>query len=120
MSAPHPGASYNPPVRAHEELLMEAYEVERRRQEEADRLMEAKKKIEQAREFAADDAMEGVPAGMVVDEIKDDGEMKVDTPAVVPKKPPTKKSKQQRTRIAKQKAEVRTSKTRTATMTNEP
>jgi len=105
VSAPHPGASYNPPVQAHGELLMEAYEVERRRQEEADRLLEAKKKIEQACAFAVDDAMEGVPTGMIVDEIKDDGEMRVDTPAVVAKRAQTKKSKQQRARIAKQKAE---------------
>ncbi|KAF8126797.1 hypothetical protein EV363DRAFT_1452822 [Boletus edulis] len=48
---------------------------------------------------------EGVPAGMVIDQIKDDEETVANTPAVVPKRLPTKKTKQQRTRIAKQKAE---------------
>ncbi|KAI9567611.1 P60-like protein [Boletus coccyginus] len=105
VSVPHPGASYNPPVQAHEELLMEAYKVEKRRQEEADRLLESRKKIEQARAFAANAVTEGVPTGMVIDEIKDDKETIVNTPAVVPKRLPAKKTKQQRTRMAKQKAE---------------
>lgn len=85
---------------------MEAYEVEQRRQEEADRLWEVQQKIEQARAFAASDIMEGVPAGMVIDEIKDDGEIIANTPAVVPKRLPMKKTKQQVTRMAKQRAEV--------------
>ncbi|KAG9310111.1 ribosome biogenesis protein Nop53/GLTSCR2 [Chiua virens] len=59
VSAPHPGASYNPPVQAHQELLMEAYKVEQQRQEEADRLQDAKKKIEQARASAAIDCLGG-------------------------------------------------------------
>lgn len=107
VSVPHPGASYNPPVQAHEELLMEAYKMEQRRQEEADRLLEARKKIEQAQAFAANDATEGIPAGMVIDEIQDDGEMDTNTPAVVPKRLPARKTKQQRARMVKQKAEVR-------------
>lgn len=107
VSVPHPGASYNPPVQAHEALLMEAYKIEQRRQEEVDRLREAQQKIEQARAFAANDITEGIPAGMVIDEIKDDGETITNTPAVVPKRLPTKKTKQQITRMAKQKAEVR-------------
>ena len=104
---PHAGASYNPPVQAHEELLMEAYQVAQRRQDEADRLLDAQKKIEQAREFAVNDVLEGVPAGMVVDEVKDDAEMALDILAVVPKRVPAKKTKQQRARMARQKAEVR-------------
>ena len=107
VSVPHPGASYNPPVQAHEELLMEAYKIEQRRQEDADRLLEARKKIEGARAFAANEVMEGVPAGMVIDEIKDDGETIAHTPAVVPKRVGARKTKQQRARKAKQKEEVR-------------
>ncbi|KAG8216204.1 ribosome biogenesis protein Nop53/GLTSCR2 [Butyriboletus roseoflavus] len=53
VSIPHPGASYNPPVQAHEALLIEAYKIEQRRQEEVDRLREAQNKIEQARVFAS-------------------------------------------------------------------
>lgn len=106
VSIPPPGASYNPPVQAHEALLMEAYKIEQRRQEEADRLRETQKKIEQARAFAARDVTEGVPAGMVIDEIKDDGETIINADAVVPKRLPTRKTRQQLTRIAKQRAEV--------------
>ena len=86
---------------------MEAYKVEKRRQEEIDRLLESRKKIEQARAFATNAVTFGVPAGMVIDEIKDDGEPIANTPAVVPKRLPAKKTKQQRTRMAKQKVEVR-------------
>ncbi|KAH0831325.1 P60-like protein [Lanmaoa asiatica] len=105
VSVPHPGASYNPPVQAHEALLMEAYKVEQHRQEEAERILEAQKKIEQARTFAANDVTEGIPAGMIIDEIKDDGEAITNTLAVVPKRLPARKTKQQFTRMAKQKAE---------------
>lgn len=107
VSVPHPGTSYNPPVQAHEELLMEAYKIEQRRQEEADRLREAQQKIEQARAFAANNTTEGVPAGMVIDDIKDAGETIANTPAVVPKRLPMRKTKQQIARRVKQKAEVR-------------
>jgi hypothetical protein len=44
---------------------------------------------------------------MVIDEIKEDGETFTNTPAVVPKRLGAKKTKQQRARKAKQKAEVR-------------
>lgn len=107
VSIPHAGASYNPPVQAHEELLMEAYKAEQRRQDEADRLRESQKKIEQARAFTQNDVVDGVPAGMIIDEIKDDGETVANTPIVVPKRLPPRKTKQQRARMAKQKAEVR-------------
>jgi nucleolar protein 53 len=83
VSVPHPGASYNPPVQAHEELLVEAYKVEQRRQEEADRLLEAREKINRARAFAVNAVTEGVPAGMDIDEIKDDGETIANTTVIV-------------------------------------
>ena len=57
--------------------------------------------------FAANDMTEGVPAGMVIDEIKDDGETIVNTPAVVSERLGARKTKQQRAPKAKQKAEVR-------------
>ena len=48
--------------------------------------MGARKKIEGARAFAANEVTEGAPAGMVSDEIKDDGETIANTSAVVPKR----------------------------------
>ena len=59
------------------------------------------------RVFAANDVTEGVPTGMVIDEIKDDGETIANTPAVVSKRLGARKTKQQRARKAKQKTEVR-------------
>ncbi|KAF9231246.1 P60-like protein [Melanogaster broomeanus] len=81
VSVPHQGASYNPP----------AYKVEQRRQEEADKLA----------------VVEGVPAGMVVDEIQDEEEAVITTDAVVSRKQPARKTKQQRARMAKQRGEKR-------------
>ena len=60
-----------------------------------------------SRAFAANDVTEGVPAGMVIDEIKDDGEPIANTPAVVSKRLGAKKTKQQCAPKAKQKAKVR-------------
>ncbi|KAF9225057.1 P60-like protein [Gyrodon lividus] len=106
VSVPHQGASYNPPVRAHEELLLEVYKVEQRRQEEADKLARLQKKIEQARAFAASDVTEDVPVGMVVDEIMDE-ELATMTDVAVSRKPAPRKTKQQRARMEKQRAEKR-------------
>ena len=72
---------------------MEAYKIEQRRQEDADRLLEARKKIEGARAFAANEVTEGVPAGMVIDEIKDDGETIANTSAVVHKRVSARRTK---------------------------
>ncbi|KIJ16577.1 hypothetical protein PAXINDRAFT_30674, partial [Paxillus involutus ATCC 200175] len=106
VSVPHQGASYNPPVLAHEELLMEAYKAEQRRQEESAKLAALRKKIEQARAFAANDVTEGVPRGMVVDEINDE-EVVTTVDMAVSTKRPMRKTKQQRARMEKQRAEKR-------------
>jgi hypothetical protein len=60
-----------------------------------------------ARAFAANEVTEGVPTGMVIDEIEDDGETIANTPVVMPKRVGARKTKQQRARKAKQKVEVR-------------
>ncbi|KIK91165.1 hypothetical protein PAXRUDRAFT_643726 [Paxillus rubicundulus Ve08.2h10] len=104
VSVPHQGASYNPPVLAHQELLMEAYKAEQRRQEESAKLAAFRKKIEQARAFAANDVTEGVPGGMVVDEINEE-EALTTVDMVVSTKRPARKTKQQRARMEKQRAE---------------
>jgi hypothetical protein len=59
------------------------------------------------RAFAVNAVTEGVPAGMDIDEIKDDGETIANTTVVVPRRLGVRKTKQQRARKAKQKAEVR-------------
>ena len=56
--------------------------------------MGARKKIEGARAFAANEVTEGAPAGMVIDEIKDDGETIANTSAVVHKRVGARRTKQ--------------------------
>ncbi|KAG1725518.1 P60-like protein [Suillus lakei] len=93
---PHQGSSYNPPAAAHDELIMEACRVERRRQEEADRLAEVRRKVADARALATN-VTEGLPLGMTLDEIPaDDCEPVAQHDAVVSKKPSARKTKQQR------------------------
>jgi nucleolar protein 53 len=84
---------------------MEAYKAEQRRQEESAKLAALRKKIEQARAFAANDVTEGVPRGMVVDEINDE-EVVTTVDMAVSTKRPMRKTKQQRARMEKQRAEV--------------
>jgi len=85
---------------------METYKVEKQRQEEVDRLLESRKKVKQARTFATNAITEDVPAAMVIEEIKDDGEMIANIPTIVPKRLPARKTKQQCARMAKQKAGI--------------
>ena len=73
--------------------------------------MRARQKIECACEISVNGVTGGVPAGMVIDEIKDDGETITNIPAVAPKRLDARKTKQQRARKAKQKAEVRSKET---------
>ena len=41
---PHQGTPYNPPVEAHQEVILKAYEAEEKRLREAEKLAEVKKK----------------------------------------------------------------------------
>ncbi|KAG2129180.1 P60-like protein [Suillus bovinus] len=98
---PHQGSSYNPPSAARNELIVEACKIERRRQDEADRLAEVRQKVANARALATD-VTEGLPLGMILDEIPaDDGETIVQHDAVVPKKISARKTKQQRAKAVR-------------------
>ncbi|KAI6019126.1 P60-like protein [Pisolithus marmoratus] len=105
VSLPPEGASYNPPVQAHHDLVLQAYTVEKRKQEELDNLASFREKIERAKENASN--AEDVPIGMTVDDgVADDeneGEVKGD--GVVQKRKTVKKTKQQRARAMKLRAE---------------
>ncbi|KAI6039171.1 P60-like protein [Pisolithus marmoratus] len=105
VSLPPEGASYNPPVQAHHDLVLEAYTVEKRKQEELDNLVSFREKIERAKENASN--AEDVPIGMSVDDgvvdDEDEGEVKGD--GVVQRRKTVKKTKQQRARAMKLRAE---------------
>lgn len=107
---PHQGTSYNPPVDAHTELILKADDLEQRREKEAERLKEIKARISGA-VGSVGGTQDGVPEGMALDEAIEDDETQgegegddVDGPSV--KKAPTRKTKQQRTKAARQRAEV--------------
>lgn len=48
VAAPHEGTSYNPPMQAYTELLLEAHQQEEKRVQEAERLAEVKRRMENA------------------------------------------------------------------------
>ncbi|KAI5984074.1 P60-like protein [Pisolithus albus] len=107
VSLPPEGASYNPPVQAHNDLVLEAYAVEKRKQEELHNLASYREKIELPKGNVG--SAEDVPAGMTVDdgvaddEGEDEGDLKGD--AVVQRRKTVKKTKQQRARMMKLRAE---------------
>lgn len=114
MSIPHQGTSYNPLVDAHEELLRDAHEVEVRREQEAVRLQEIKRKLDAARVVTSTTAQEGVALGMEVDErVEEDHFDEVndanDATEAPIKKVPRRKTRQQRQKAARLLAEVRLS-----------
>lgn len=112
IDEPHQGSSYNPPVGAHTELITKANRLEEKRFEEAEKLKAIKEKIS----GAVGDGVpgeDGVPAGMVVDNNAnsddEDGEVGDGDDAPLPKKMPARKTKQQKAKAARQRAEVRSS-----------
>ena len=88
-------------------MILEAYQIEKRKQDEADRLAEYREQIDKAQQNSLGGIADGVPLGMIVDEILDDVDEPVPTDdAVVPRRSSGRKTKQQRARILKQKVEV--------------
>ena len=114
MPAPHEGASYNPPLTSHQELLRAANEVEEQKLKGVDELEAMKAKMEKARQVAAAEAAAhiavGVAPGMTVQEVADQAEEAEETEGAEPpppKKMPERKTKQQRKKAEKLRAEVR-------------
>jgi nucleolar protein 53 len=105
---PHPGMSYNPPASAHHELLLKAHEIEEDREKKANKLAEAKAKIEQAKS-TVQDVDQGVALGMTVGLVNSETESEnadEDDGITHSKKLPERKTKQQRRKAAKLQAEV--------------
>jgi nucleolar protein 53 len=107
ITEPHQGTSYNPPVEAHTELILKAHEVEEKKAKEAEKMMAIKDRI--GRGFVATRSIEdGVPEGMTVDEgAGDDVEGEAGgEEAPIAKKMPERKTKQQKAKAARLRAEV--------------
>lgn len=97
---PHQGTSYNPPVDAHQELLLTAHEKEEKRLQEEERLAEIKQKISKLSQD--DDGDMNVAPGMKLDEVEEEEkeDKEEETSVIPPKKAPERKTKQQRRKAA--------------------
>ena len=104
VPAPHAGTSYNPPEAAHTTLLLAAHEAELRRVQEAEALAATKARILGARNIDG----EGTARGMLIDKPVDDpAESEREPESVNPTAMPLRKTKQQRRKAEKLRAEVR-------------
>ena len=104
VPAPHAGTSYNPPEAAHTTLLLAAHEAELRRVQEAEVLAATKARILGARNIDG----EGTARGMLIDKPGDDpAESERELESVNPTAMPLRKTKQQRRKAEKIRAEVR-------------
>jgi len=104
---PHQGTSYNPPVRAHQELIYDALEAEKKRLKDLNKFADIKTKMEKA--LDANDITEASGAsGMKIDDFGENDvkeEEGADT-AIVKPRPTQRKTKTQRNKELKLRAEV--------------
>ncbi|KAI0074340.1 P60-like protein [Panus rudis PR-1116 ss-1] len=114
VPTPHEGTSYNPPVTSHQTLLQAAIQKEEQRAKEAEENQAMRAKLEEARKKAAEEEMnadgEGAVAGMKVDLPKEGQEEtnEDENGEILPaKKMPERKTKQERLKAAKRRAESR-------------
>jgi nucleolar protein 53 len=117
VPAPHAGTSYNPPEAAHTELLRAAHEAELRRAQEAEALEATKARILSTRHADGGNGDDGAP-GMLIDKPGDRVEEQediihadqsqdgLDATASATKPAPQRKTKQQRRKADKLRAEV--------------
>ncbi|KAJ7578394.1 ribosome biogenesis protein Nop53/GLTSCR2 [Mycena floridula] len=104
IAEPHQGTSYNPPVNAHQELLLKAHEIEEKRVNDAAKMAEFKAKIDSAWHVPQDPP--GVPPGMRVDVVPAQ-DLDEEEEEVIAKPMPERKTKQQRRKAARVLAEKR-------------
>jgi nucleolar protein 53 len=108
VAEPHQGSSYNPPVSAHQELLRTAHEIEEQRVKSAEYHKIIRDKVAAARHVVNDEIDNGMPTGMTLDPLEEDPEMEEQGDGVRVSKPqPERKTKQQRRKAEKQRAEKR-------------
>lgn len=109
VPSPHEGASYNPTVSSHQELLRIAHTLEEQRVMEAERLAVVKEKISAAVGNAGE-MVEGVAKGMTVDVPQEkEATTGVDEEAELPlpKKPTKRKTTHERRKQSKLRAQKR-------------
>ncbi|EDR12759.1 uncharacterized protein LACBIDRAFT_292782 [Laccaria bicolor S238N-H82] len=104
---PHQGTSYNPPVEAHHELILKAYEAEEKRLRDAEKLAEVKKKMEDS--YMVEPLEEGLAAGMKLAEkvLVEDDEAEEEKEERVVKSVPDRKTASQKNKAKRLLAEKR-------------
>lgn len=110
VSTPHQGASYNPPVEAHQELLRLAHEKAEVEEKMLERYASVKEKMEAARRVHAEETKPGVPTGMSVDDLamaEEDEEEGETAEGMAAKKAPARKTAKQRRKAKELQREVR-------------
>jgi nucleolar protein 53 len=110
---PHQGTSYNPPVDAHQELLLKAAAVEEKRLKDVEKLAAVKAKMDNA--LQESDGLDSLAAaGMTItsqvddENAKEEEEVKVEDGqgSFLPAKLPERKTKAQKNKAARVLAEV--------------
>jgi nucleolar protein 53 len=106
VPSPHEGTSYNPSVAAHTSLLQKAVEAEERMANEEAELRRTKEQMERARRIAQEEVVLGIAPGMEVQEIAEEDKHDNAPVGVPAKKIPERKTKRERRKIEKLRAEV--------------
>lgn len=105
---PHQGSSYNPPAEAHQELLLKAAEIEKKKLEDLEKMADVKRKMENAQ--ITQDYDIGVAPGMTVQPLEDvdeiDAKDEEDEAGSSVTKVAERKTKSQRNKMARVLAEV--------------
>ena len=74
VTVPHQGASYNPPLQSHQELLLIAHNKIQKEEEGKEGLAGLKKTIEEGQKIAREEADESTAIGMSLDPLENDDE----------------------------------------------
>ncbi|KAF8961370.1 ribosome biogenesis protein Nop53/GLTSCR2 [Flammula alnicola] len=102
---PHQGTSYNPPADAHQELLVKAATIEQKRLEQAEKLAETKKKIEEAKDNQEEYDFSVAPGmkvqGLHANEEEEEEPQGEDESQQLAKKVPERKTKAQKNKAAR-------------------
>lgn len=114
MEAPHAGLSYNPSYEAHQELLNAAHGIELKREADAEAWRPKKERMEAMKHAFGDDEDNSIARfrGMAIDnpeEGQDDnnGDSASQSAVVPSKSVPARKTRQQKLKTARLRAEVR-------------
>lgn len=112
METPHSGLSYNPTYEAHQSLLKTAHDVEARREADENAWRGTKEQMEAMKHLKDGDDTAERFKGMMIDvpegdiEDGDPGDQPTKAAIIAPNKSPARKTRQQKLKAARLRAEV--------------